>query len=90
MKKITKEIYITNIEKKIYLISSILLILTTIININTIIYYPYLLNGLILEINILLYIILIIIFNKKNKQLLYLKDRLLELRINYIITKRIK
>ena len=52
MKKIKKEINLTKLETKLYLSSIILFIFTIIINILNLIYYPYLLKGLILEINI--------------------------------------
>ena len=83
--KLTKEINITKIERNIYLLSSILLISTIIINILNLFYYPYLLNGLILEINILILVILYLIYIKKRKQILKLEDKLLEQKIKYII-----
>ena len=83
--KLTKEINITKIERNIYLLSSILLISTIIINILNLFYYPYLLNGLILEINILILVILYLIYIKKRKQTLKLEDKLLEQKIKYII-----
>ena len=42
----------TKLERNIYFISGMLFLSTVIINILNIIYYPYLLNGLVLEINI--------------------------------------
>lgn len=83
--KLTKEINITKIERNIYLLSSILLISTIIINILNLIYYPYLLNGLILEVNILILVISYLIYIKKRKQTLKLEDKLLEQKIKYII-----
>lgn len=83
--KLTKKINITKIERNIYLLSSILLISTIIINILNLFYYPYLLNGLILEINILILVILYLIYIKKRKQILKLEDKLLEQKIKYII-----
>lgn len=83
--KLTKEINITKIERNIYLLSSILLISTIIINILNLFYYPYLLNGLILEINILILVIIYLIYIKKRKQILKLEDKLLEQKIKYII-----
>ena len=86
--KLTKEINITKIERNIYLLSSILLISTIIINILNLFYYPYLLNGLILEINILILTILYLIYIKKRKQIFKLEDKLLEQKIKYIIKSR--
>ena len=83
--KLTKEINITKIERNIYLLSSILLISTIIINILNLFYYPYLLNGLILEINISILVIIYLIYIKKRKQILKLEDKLLEQKIKYII-----
>lgn len=83
--KLTKEINITKIERNIYLLSSILLISTIIINILNLFYYPYLLNGLILEVNILILVISYLIYIKKRKQTLKLEDKLLEQKIKYII-----
>ena len=83
--KLTKEINITKIERNIYLLSSILLISTIIINILNLIYYPYLLNGLILEVNILILVISYLIYIKKRKQTLKLEDKLLEQKNKYII-----
>ena len=83
--KLTKEINITKIERNIYLLSSILLISTIVINILNLFYYPYLLNGLILEINILILVISYLIYIKKRKQTLKLEDKLLEQKIKYII-----
>ena len=83
--KLTKEINITKIERNIYLLSSILLISTIVINILNLFYYPYLLNGLILEVNILILVISYLIYIKKRKQTLKLEDKLLEQKIKYII-----
>lgn len=82
-----KEEKITKIERNLYLLSSILFLTTIIINILNIIYYPYLLNGLILEINILMICICTCLFIKKQKKVMELEDKKLELKIKYILTK---
>lgn len=82
-----KEEKITKIERNLYLLSSILFLTTIIINILNIIYYPYLLNGLILEINILMISICTYLFIKKQKKVMELEDQKLELKIKYILTK---
>ncbi len=87
LRKLTKEENITKLERNIYLISSILFLTTIIINILNIIYYPYLLNGLILELNILIIVIFSYMAIKKQKKVLKLEDKKLELKIKYILTK---
>lgn len=82
-----KEEKITKIERNLYLLSSILFLTTIIINILNIIYYPYLLNGFILEINILMISICTYLFIKKQKKVIELEDQKLELKIKYILTK---
>lgn len=87
LRKLKKEEKVTKLERNLYLLSSILFLTTIIINILNIIYYPYLLNGLILEINILMISICTYLFIKKQKKVMELEDKKLELKIKYILTK---
>ena len=87
LRKLKKEEKVTKLERNLYLLSSILFLTTIIINILNIIYYPYLLNGLILEINILMISICTYLFIKKQKKVIELEDKKLELKIKYILTK---
>lgn len=87
LRKLRKEEKVTKLERNLYLLSSILFLTTIIINILNIIYYPYLLNGLILEINILMISICTYLFIKKQKKVMELEDQKLELKIKYILTK---
>ena len=70
----------TIIERNLYILSSIFLLSTIIINMLTIIYYPYLLNGLILEINILFILLCIYLLIKKQQQINIIKLQLLKLK----------
>lgn len=87
LKQLTKKESITKLERNIYLISSILFLTTIIINILNIIYSPYLLNGLILELNICIIAVFSYLTIKKQKKVLELEDEKLELKIKYILTK---
>lgn len=87
LREIKKQEKIAKMERNIYLISSILFLTTVIINILNIIYYPYLLNGLILEINIFMICLCVYFFVKKQKKISKLEDEKLELKIKYILTK---
>lgn len=87
LRRIRKEEKIAKIERNIYLISSLLFFTTIIINILNIIYYPYLWNGLILEINIFMIIICLYFSVKKQQKVSKLEDKKLELKIKYILTR---
>ncbi len=87
LRRIKKEEKIAKIERNIYLISSLLFFTTIIINILNIIYYPYLWNGLILEINIFMIIICLYFSVKKQQKVSKLEDKRLELKIKYILTR---
>ena len=87
MKKITKETKIIKLERNLYIISSVLFLSTTIINILNIIYYPYLLNGIILELNILMICLCTYLFIKKQEKLNNLEDEKIELKIKYFLEK---
>lgn len=85
--KIKKETKLAKIERNIYILSSILFLSTVIINILNIIYQPYLINGIILEINIIMISICTYTFIKKQKQINLLEDKKLELKIKYFLEK---
>lgn len=87
LKNLKKKKILTKVERNLYFISSILFLSTIIINIMNIFYYPYLINGLILEINICIIIICFYLTIKKQQKLLILEDETLELKINYILNK---
>ena len=87
LRRIKKEEKIAKIERNIYLISSLLFFTTIIINILNIIYYPYLWNGLILEINIFMIIICLYFSVKKQQKVSKLEDKRLELKIKYNLTR---
>lgn len=82
LRLLKKEQQITKIEKKIYLISLILFFLTNIFNILTIINYPSLLNGIILEINIIITTALIYLISKKKKKITKIQNQKLNLKYN--------
>lgn len=77
----------TKLERNIYFISGMLFLSTVIINILNIIYNPYLLNGLILEINIFMIFVCGYLFLNKQRRLNNLEDEKIELKIEYILTK---
>jgi hypothetical protein len=85
LKQIKRETTKTKINKNLYASSIFILILTTIINIINIFYSPYLLNGLILEINIAIIIYCIYSYIKLKKKISFLKDKELDLRIQTIL-----
>ena len=87
MKKITKETKIIKLERNLYIISSVLFLSTTIINILNIIYYPNLLNGIILELNILMICLCTYLFIKKQEKLNNLEDEKIELKIKCFLEK---
>ena len=87
MKKITRETTMIRLERNLYIISSVLFLSTTIINILNIIYYPYLLNGIILELNILMICLCTYLFIKKQEKLNNLEDEKIELKIKCFLEK---
>ena len=82
LKRIEKK---TKLERNIFFISSTLFFLTVIINIIDICYSPYLINGLILEINILMIFLCGYLFIKKQQKLALIADEKIELKIKYIL-----
>ncbi len=74
------------IARNLYASSTILFLLTTIINIINLVYNPYLLNGLILEINIVIIIYCIYSWIKSQKTISNLKEEELNIRIRTILT----
>lgn len=78
---------IVKIERSIYLFSTILFLITVIINVVNIMYYPYLLNGLVLEINILMILLCGYLFIKKQKMISVLEDKRIELKIECILNR---
>ena len=87
LRKIKKKTTITKIERDIYIISCLLFLTTLILNTITIIYNPYLINGLILEINIFITTLLIYTTIKKQKKIYKLEDKQLELKIECLMNK---
>ncbi len=87
LREIKKEEKETIIERNIYIISTILLLSTIIINILNIINYPYLINGLVLEINILVICYCIYCLSKKQKQIYNIKDQKINLKLKYFPEK---
>lgn len=63
------------IERNIYIISTILLLNTIIINIINLIYTPQLINGFILEINLIIIIFCIYSIIKHNQQIVLLQNK---------------
>ena len=84
IKKIEKS---TIIERNIYIISTLFLLSTIIINILNIIYYPYIINGIVLETNILFVSFCIYLLLKKQKQNNKLKTKKLNLKLKYFPEK---
>ena len=76
------------IERNIYLVSTLLFFCTVIINIINIINYPYILNGLILEINILMILGCGYLFIQKHRKIIALEDEKIELKIACILSNR--
>lgn len=74
------------ITRNLYASSTILFLLTTIINIINLVYNPYLLNGLILEINIAIIIYCVYSWIKSQKTISNLKEEELNIRIRTILT----
>lgn len=87
LKKIKKETKLVKIERNIYIMCSILFLSTVIINILNIIYHPYLINGIILELNIIMISICTYTFIKKQEKINLLEDKKLELKIKYFLEK---
>ena len=87
IKKIKKETKLVKIERNIYIMCSILFLSTVIINILNIIYHPYLINGIILELNIIMISICTYTFIKKQEKINLLEDKKLELKIKYFLEK---
>lgn len=83
IKKITKK---EKINRNLYATSTLLFIFTVIMNIINIIYSPYLLNGLILEINIAIICYCLYSWIKSQKKLTLLKDEELNIRIRTILS----
>ena len=83
LRKIKKETKLVKIERNIYIMCSILFLSTVIINILNIIYHPYLINGIILELNIIMISICTYTFIKKQEKINLLEDKKLELKIKY-------
>ncbi len=73
------------LERNIYIISSILLLNTIIINFLNIIYEPYLINGIILEINLIIVFFCIYTLIKKQQQLILYENK--NLKHNYDISQ---
>ena len=87
LRKIKKETKLVKIERNIYIMCSILFLSTVIINILNIIYHPYLINGIILELNIIMISICTYTFIKKQEKINLLEDKKLELKIKYFLEK---
>ena len=87
LRKIKKETKLVKIERNIYIMCSILFLSTVIINIINIIYHPYLINGIILELNIIMISICTYTFIKKQEKINLLEDKKLELKIKYFLEK---
>ena len=87
LRKIKKETKLVKIERNIYIMCSILFLSTIIINILNIIYHPYLINGIILELNIIMISICTYTFIKKQEKINLLEDKKLELKIKYFLEK---
>ena len=87
LRKIKKETKLVKIERNIYIMCSILFLSTVIINIINIIYHPYLINEIILELNIIMISICTYTFIKKQEKINLLEDKKLELKIKYFLEK---
>lgn len=74
-KHLKKETKLIKIERNLYIASVLLFLSSIIINILNIIYYPYLINGLILELNILMICICTYSLLKNQKKINLLKDK---------------
>jgi len=85
LKTIKKETQKEKLNRNLYAISTLLFVFTISMNLINIIYNPYLLNGLILEINIGIIAFFIYAWIKSEKKLSLLKDEELNLKIKTIL-----
>ena len=85
LSKIKKDKTLKKINRNLYMISTCIFIFTIIINIINIIYNPYLLNGLILEINLGIIAFCLYSWIKFQKELNILKEKELDLKIRTIL-----
>jgi len=85
LREIKKERNKIKINRNLYASSTIIFIFTIIINLINIIYNPYLLNGLILEINIAISIYCLYSWIKSQKKISILKEQELTLHIETIL-----
>lgn len=66
---------VLKIERNLYCLSAVLFFNTVIVNILNIIYYPYFINGLFLEINIFMVGICVYLLFKKQKKLVEIENK---------------
>ena len=66
---------VLKIERNLYCLSAVLFFNTVIVNILNIIYYPYFINGLFLEINIFMVGICVYLLFKKQKRLAEIENK---------------
>lgn len=85
LKQLKKETKKEKINRTLYATSTLLFIFTIIMNLINIIYNPYLLNGLILEINITIIGFCLFSWIKSQKKITNLKEKELNLRIETIL-----
>lgn len=85
LRQIKKEKTKIRINRNLYASSTIIFIFTVIINLINIIYNPYLLNGLILEINIAISIYCLYSWIKSQQKISTLKEQELTLQIETIL-----
>ena len=86
LKLIKQETKKEKISRNLYATSTLLFLFTITMNLINIIYNPYLLNGLILEINIAIIVYCLYSWIKSQRKITYLKEEELNLRIKTILT----
>jgi len=86
LKQIKKETKKEKLNRNLYASSALLFLFTITMNLINIIYNPYLLNGLILEINIAIIIYCLYSWIKTQRKITLLKEEELNLRIKTILT----
>lgn len=82
-----REEKLVKFERNVYFVSCILFFITVFVNVVNIMLYPRLLNGLILEINILMILLCGYLFLQKQKKITLLEDKKIELKIECILNR---
>ena len=85
LSKIKRDKIVKKINRDLFIASTLIFLLTITINIINITYYPYLLNGFILEINIIITLFCLKSWIKIQKEINILKEKELDIKIRTIL-----